>query len=163
MVVFRRRRRRSEQPVRNRREAVRFHVWSYAHFPLYLGIVVAGVGVQRIVTAATRHALSSQESLVFAGAAVLMMLAMSAIDAASAARPANCRRLAAHLAVAGVLAAVGATGVAAPLALISAVFVACAAQLLLSLCGSSRLLSGSRSLSLHAGGRRNASRPAASN
>ena len=75
-----------EQPVRNRREAVRFHIWSYAHFPLYLGIVVAGVGVQRGVTAATRHALSSQESLIFAGAAVLMMLAMSTIDASFARR-----------------------------------------------------------------------------
>ena len=122
----------SEQPVRNRREAIRFHIWSYAHFPLYLGIIVAGVGVQRSVTAATRHALSSQESLIFAGAAVLMMLAMSAIDAASAARPADSRRLATHLAVASVLAAVGAISVASPLAMIGAVFVACAAQLALS-------------------------------
>jgi low temperature requirement protein LtrA len=122
----------SEQPVRNRREAIRFHVWSYAHFPLYLGIIVAGVGVQRSVTAATRHALSPQESLIFAGAASLMMLAMSAIDAASAARTADSRRLAAHLAVAGVLAAVGAISIASPLAMVSAVFVACAAQLALS-------------------------------
>jgi low temperature requirement protein LtrA len=130
----------SEQPVRNRRDAIRFHIWSYAHFPLYLGIIVAGVGVQRSVTAATWHALSSQESLIFAGAVVLMMLAMSAIDAASAARPADSRRLAAHLAVAGALAVIGATGVAAPLAMISAVFAACAAQLVLSLGGSSGLI-----------------------
>jgi len=91
-------------------QVVRRHV-----FPLYLGIIVAGVGVQRSVTAATRHALSPQESLVFAGAAALMMLAMSAIDAASAATTADSRRLA-----------------ASPLAMVSAVFVACAAQLALS-------------------------------
>jgi hypothetical protein len=80
--------------------------------------------------------LSSQESLIFAGAAVLMMLAMSAIDAASAARRADSRRLVPHLAVASLLAAVGATGVAAPLAMIALVFTACAAQLVLSLSGS---------------------------
>jgi len=125
----------SEQPVRNRREAIRFHIWSYAHFPLYLGIIVAGVGVNRGVTAAARHLLSSEESRIFAGAAVLMMLAMSAIDATSAARPAGSRRLVPHLAVAGILAAIGAAGVAAPLAMIALVFVACAAQLLLSLGG----------------------------
>jgi low temperature requirement protein LtrA len=51
----------AEQPVQTRRDAVRFHVWSYAHFPLYLGIVVAGVGVQRSVTAASRFSLSAVE------------------------------------------------------------------------------------------------------
>src|SRR5439155_11761319 len=35
----------SEQPVRSRRDALRFHIWSYAHFPLYLGIIVTGVGI----------------------------------------------------------------------------------------------------------------------
>src|SRR5262245_49276814 len=43
-----------EQPVRTRQEAVRFHIWSYAHLPLYLGIVITGVGIQRAVTAAAR-------------------------------------------------------------------------------------------------------------
>ena len=126
----------SEQPVRNRREAIRFHTWSYAHFPLYLRIIVAGVGVQRGVTAATWHVLSAGESLLFAGAAVLMMLAMSAIDASSAARRADSARLVSHLAVAAVLATVAATGITAPLAMIGLVFAACAAQLALSLCGS---------------------------
>ena len=81
--------------------------------------------------APVEHALSPRESLICAGAAVLMML-VSAIDAASTARPVDSRRLAAHLAVAGALAAVGAMSVASPLAMVSAVFVACAAQLALS-------------------------------
>ena len=40
----------AERAVRSRRDAVRLHVWSYAHFPLYLGIVIIGVGIQRVVT-----------------------------------------------------------------------------------------------------------------
>jgi low temperature requirement protein LtrA len=39
----------SEQHVGSHQEAVRFHIWSYAHLPLYLGIAMAGVGVERIV------------------------------------------------------------------------------------------------------------------
>src|ERR1700741_1354356 len=61
----------SEQPVRTKREAIRFHIWSYAHFPLYLGIVVAGAGVERIVTAASKHALERTESLILAASVAI--------------------------------------------------------------------------------------------
>jgi low temperature requirement protein LtrA len=76
----------SEQPVRSKRDVLRFHVWSYAHFPLYLGIVVLGVGIQRIVTAASRATLTTTEGAILTGAATTVMLAMSAIAAASAGR-----------------------------------------------------------------------------
>lgn len=76
----------AEQQVRTRRDAVRFHVWSYAHFPLYLGIVVAGVGVQRSVTAASRFSLSAVESTILATAVAAVMLAMTIIAATSASR-----------------------------------------------------------------------------
>ena len=76
----------SEQPVRTKREAIRFHIWSYAHFPLYLGIVIAGVGVQRIVTAASRATLTTAESTILVGATAAAMLAMTAIGAASPGR-----------------------------------------------------------------------------
>ena len=76
----------SEQPVRTKRDALRFHVWSYAHFPLYLGIVVLGVGIQRIVTAASRATVTTTEGAILTGAATLVMLAMTAIAAASADR-----------------------------------------------------------------------------
>jgi len=76
----------AEQPVRTRREAVRFHIWSYAHFPLSLGIVVMGVGIQRIVTAASRAALMPTEAFMLTGAATVVMLAMTAIGATSAGR-----------------------------------------------------------------------------
>ncbi|MEP7307452.1 MAG: low temperature requirement protein A [Acidobacteriota bacterium] len=73
----------SEQPVRTKREAIRFHVWSYAHFPLYLGIIVAGVGVQRVVTAAARTALATADATILAGAIATVMVAMTVIDATS--------------------------------------------------------------------------------
>jgi low temperature requirement protein LtrA len=73
----------SEQHVRSDREALRFHIWTYAHFPLCLGIVIVGVGIQRIVTTASHSLLMSGEAgLATAGAAVVM-LSMSAIAATS--------------------------------------------------------------------------------
>jgi len=69
----------SERFVRSRRDALKFHVWSYAHFPFYLGLVVMGVGVYRIVTAAARWTLSGHEALLMAGAAAVVMIAMTAI------------------------------------------------------------------------------------
>jgi len=79
----------AEQQVRTRRDAVRFHVWSYAHFPLYLGIVVAGVGVQRSVTAASRFSLSAVESTILTTAVAAIMLAMTIIAATSASQRAK--------------------------------------------------------------------------
>jgi low temperature requirement protein LtrA len=69
-----------ERTVRNHRDAIRFHVWSYAHFPLYLGIVVLGVGVQRIVTAASHYAVSGSERSIVVGAAVTIAISMKAIS-----------------------------------------------------------------------------------
>jgi low temperature requirement protein LtrA len=74
----------AEQPVHSKRDAFRFHVWSYAHFPLYVGIVVLGVGIQRIVTAAARATVMTSEGLILTGAATTVMLAMTVIEAASA-------------------------------------------------------------------------------
>jgi len=74
----------AEQPVRTRRDAVRFHLWTYAHFPLYLGIVIAGVGIQRSVTAAVRSALTSSDTVMLTSAGALVMLALTIIAAALA-------------------------------------------------------------------------------
>jgi low temperature requirement protein LtrA len=69
----------SERFVRTRAEAMRFHVWSYAHFPLYLGVVVAGVGVQRVVTAAARSPITGGDAVLMIGAAAVVTLAMVVI------------------------------------------------------------------------------------
>jgi len=73
-----------EQPVRSHRDAVRLHLWSYAHFPLYLGIVVLGVGIQRIVTAATRYDVPATERLMLAAAAATVCAALAALAALAA-------------------------------------------------------------------------------
>jgi low temperature requirement protein LtrA len=73
----------SEQPVRTRREALRFHLWTYAHFPLALGIVIGGVGVQLIVTSAARAELAAQETMLLATATSLVMAAVTVIGAVS--------------------------------------------------------------------------------
>ena len=74
----------SEQPVRTTREAIRFHIWSYAHFPLYLGTVVAGAGVQRIVTAASHSWLTPGDAAMLAGGVGTVMIAMTLVGATSA-------------------------------------------------------------------------------
>ena len=124
----------SEQTVRTKRDAIRFHIWTYAHFPLYLGIIVTGVGVQRAVTAAARNVLMPGESLMFTGAAALTMLAMSAIGASAAAPVVDSRTLLQQIGVSILLFVIGAaSGITAPPALIVIVATACAGQLALSL------------------------------
>jgi low temperature requirement protein LtrA len=73
-----------EQPVRTRRDAIRFHVWSYAHFPLYLGIVVGGVGMQRVVSAASRYAVPTDQRVILAIASATVVFAMLTISATTA-------------------------------------------------------------------------------
>jgi low temperature requirement protein LtrA len=70
-----------EQLVRNSHDAVRFHLWTYAHLPLYLGVVVLGVGMQRVVTAASRYAVPLPERAMLGVAGVTVICAMAVITA----------------------------------------------------------------------------------
>jgi low temperature requirement protein LtrA len=74
----------AERTVRSRREARAFVVWSYAHLPLYLGIAVAGVGVEHIVTIAPDGHLHGAEAWILGGAVTLLMLALTTIGLTSA-------------------------------------------------------------------------------
>jgi low temperature requirement protein LtrA len=65
----------AERPVRSRVDAIRLHVWSYAHFPLYLGIVIIGVGIQRLVTHATHEPLPSGDLLMWTAGVILLVSA----------------------------------------------------------------------------------------
>ena len=124
----------SEQPVRTKREALRFHIWSYAHFPLSFGIVVAGVGAQRIVTAASRASMTTTESLILTGAVTTVMFAMTAVGMASAGRHRRSAGLSAHVLLAFVMLSIGITArVESPLALIATIAALCLAQLAVSL------------------------------
>ena len=86
-----------QRRVRTHREAIRFHVWSYAHFPLYFGIVVLGVGIQRIVTAASHYAVSPSERLILAAASVTIAIAMKTIGGTTRSEPGLVDRPAAAL------------------------------------------------------------------
>ena len=123
----------SERPIRSRREAVRVHLWSYAHLPLALGIVVAGVGIERIVTAAARMDMAIGESLLLLGAIALVMLAMAAIEATSARRHATwAGALGPSLALCLATPAVGML-FGSPVGLVVTVAASCLGQLALSL------------------------------
>ena len=69
----------SEQRVRTQRDAIRLHIWSSAHFPLDLGIVIVGVGIQRTVTAASHYTVSPHERAILVMAAGALVIAMATI------------------------------------------------------------------------------------
>jgi low temperature requirement protein LtrA len=109
----------SERTVRSHRDALRFHVWSYAHFPLYLGVVVSGVGVQRIVTAASRSTLSGGEAILMTSAAAVVMISMAAITASLSRHRGAIGDAAAALGTAVLAIALGVTGAFSPMAPVS--------------------------------------------
>ena len=124
----------SEQPVQSRRDALRFHIWSYAHFPLALGLVITGVGLQRIVSAAARQALTFGEGLILTGAAGIVMLSMTTIGAAST-NPEHrtTRKVVLHLSIATATITCGVAGlVATPVVAVIVIATGCSAQLLIT-------------------------------
>jgi low temperature requirement protein LtrA len=124
----------AEQPVRTRREAFRFHIWSYAHFPLYLGIVVVGVGVQRIVTAASRAALPTADAIMLTSGVAAVMLALIVIGATSAGRRHDARGAIQNATLAVTMLMIGIVGrFESPVALIAVIAALCVAQLSVSL------------------------------
>lgn len=73
----------AERTVSERRHAIAFMVWSFAHLPLYLGIAVAGVGVEHIVRIAPNGHLHGAEAWILCGAAAVLMLSLTTIGATS--------------------------------------------------------------------------------
>ena len=65
----------AERTVRSRRDAIRLHLWSYAHFPLYLAVVIIGVGIQRTVSHATHEPLPSSDGAMWAAGVLLLAVA----------------------------------------------------------------------------------------
>ena len=74
----------AERPVRTSRDAVRLHVWSYAHFPLYLSVVVSGVGIRRVVTAATHTTVPMSDAAMWLAASTVLVISMRVIASTSA-------------------------------------------------------------------------------
>ena len=68
----------SERHVRGKRQAILFQVWHYAHLPMFLGIGVAGVGFQRLISLKAEEQLKRGEGLVLCSALAVLMAATSA-------------------------------------------------------------------------------------
>ena len=73
----------AERPVRCHADAVRLHLWSYAHLPLYVGLVVAFVGIQLIVSVAPEPALDGRQLTILGGALCVVLLSLRAITRAA--------------------------------------------------------------------------------
>jgi len=121
----------SAQPVRTRSDATRFHLWSYAHLPLCLGVIVAGVGLRRIVTVASRAQLDSVEALILTSALAAAMVAMTVVGGTAVGRTRRAGWIA-HLSLAAVTVAVG-LRVTSPVPLIVALAALSVLQLTASL------------------------------
>jgi low temperature requirement protein LtrA len=84
----------ADRTVRTPRDRRAYEVWTYAHVPLYLGMVLSAVGVEHLITQGTAIHLTTEEACLL-GAAVLVVLAAlaalvavrSEIDADNARRP----------------------------------------------------------------------------
>jgi low temperature requirement protein LtrA len=82
----------SERHIRSQRQAVLFQVWHYAHLPMFLGIGVAGVGFQRMISLQANGRLTAGEGWVLCGAVGVSMAALIGIGATSEAAQKRGRR-----------------------------------------------------------------------
>ena len=123
-----------EQHIRTRAEAIRFHVLSYAHLPLYLGIAAAGAGVERVVHLGTASELHGSDGAILPIAIAVSMLSLTLIAAVGPARRSERRRVTAHVSIAVVVVASGLMSAHwLPVALVVFLAAACAVQLALAL------------------------------
>ena len=124
----------AEQHIRSRSEAIRFHVWSYAHLPLYLGIAVAAAGVERIVHLGAAAELHRADGAVLGASLGVAMAAMTCIAATGPRLHRRPRILMNHLGIAALAIVVGLAGPAiTPVVLVMALTALCAAQLRLAM------------------------------
>ena len=73
-----------ERPLRSRADIRRFHVWTYAHLPLYLGVLVFGVGLHHVITVAGVSHLHGEEIALLVSALAAAAASLVAISRASA-------------------------------------------------------------------------------
>ena len=73
----------SERPIHTRRQAMLFHVWNYAHWPLYTGIALAAVGVKHVVALAPGDHLHAMEAWILCGSVALAMSSVTVIGMTS--------------------------------------------------------------------------------
>jgi low temperature requirement protein LtrA len=65
--------------IRSVADATRFQVWSHVHLPLYLGIAILGVGLERVIETATEAPLPAGEGVILGGAVATVVLSLTVI------------------------------------------------------------------------------------
>jgi low temperature requirement protein LtrA len=134
----------SEQHVRSHRDAVRFHIWSYAHLPLYLSIAIAAAGLERVVHLGSGAHGLGEDGLILSAALATVMATLAVIGAVGPRRQSRTVVLA-HLGIAGVCGVVGlGASHLAPVALVIILAIACVVQLWLATPRGGRLSVGAR-------------------
>ena len=73
----------ADRHVRNRREAILFHIWTYMHLPIFLAIGAAGVGFERLISDQGRAMLDSSGASVLCSAVAVLMFALATLGATS--------------------------------------------------------------------------------
>jgi low temperature requirement protein LtrA len=76
-----------ERRIDTHRRATALRYWSYAHFPLYLGIAATGVGSQHVISMATSTHLSQTGTLMILGSAAALMFALVVVTLCSGRNP----------------------------------------------------------------------------
>lgn len=100
-----------ERHVHTRRDAVLFHLWNYAHFPLFVGIGIAGVGLHHAISLPPGAPLEPEHRVIISAAVALLMVALMVIGAS---REAPRARITAQSAVVAVVIVAGLAGSAIP-------------------------------------------------
>jgi low temperature requirement protein LtrA len=71
----------AERHIRNRLEAILFHIWTYGHLPLFVAIGVAGVGFERLISKQGREMLDSSGASILCSAVAILMFALTTLGA----------------------------------------------------------------------------------
>jgi low temperature requirement protein LtrA len=67
--------------VKTKRQSRLFHIWTYAHLPLFVGIGISGVGFHHAIAVEPGSPMPAPESYVLTMAAAILMLSLIAIGA----------------------------------------------------------------------------------
>ena len=69
----------SERHIHTPEQARRFHIWNYAHLPLFLGLGVAGVGMKHLIALQEEDHLHHGEAVIFAASLAVTMASLAVI------------------------------------------------------------------------------------
>jgi low temperature requirement protein LtrA len=76
----------AERHVRTKTQARLFHVWTYAHLPVFVGIGIAGVGFHHAISVHPGSSLPAGEGAVLSAAVALLMAGLILIGATAESR-----------------------------------------------------------------------------